>query len=97
MRARTAEPRRWTSQWDSENGATAELLIDQGADIHAMYPSGRAALHVAADAGRLEMVRLLDRGANPNIATREGLTPLHAALVSGFENIAEKIRAHGGN
>jgi ankyrin repeat protein len=81
-----------------ESFALLDLLLQHGADVNAQVtgtktysmriarsPStneGMTALHVAAQAGRADLVRyLLGKGANPAIADSTGRTPLD--LVSG--------------
>jgi ankyrin repeat protein len=39
---------------------------------------------------------LLDAGANPGLADRDGVTPLTHAEARGFDAIAAVILAHGG-
>jgi ankyrin repeat protein len=82
------------------NSALMDLLIQHGADVNAQVtgtktysmriaraPSaneGMTALHVAAQAGRLEMVRyLLDKGANSEIADINGRKPVDLAGSAG--------------
>jgi len=38
----------------------------------------------------------LEKGAVPNLGSKDGASPLHAALVSGNKSIADRIRAGGG-
>jgi hypothetical protein len=62
----------------------AELLIQAGADMAAEDSDGRTPLHIAAAAGKLQMVRrLLARGAEPDEylleAIERGLLPAKAA------------------
>jgi ankyrin repeat protein len=39
---------------------------------------------------------LLEKGADPNICSKDGASLLHAALASGNQSIADRIRARGG-
>lgn len=53
-------------------------------------------LHVAAKWGKANMVTLLlDKGANLEAKTRDGLTPLHCAARSGHENVVEVMIQRG--
>jgi ankyrin repeat protein len=61
-------------------GAVA-ALADAKADLDAADPDGSTALALAAINGHADVVGLLlDRGANPNLADRTGMTPLYAAV-----------------
>ncbi len=60
--------------------ATAELLIEAGADIDAKNRDGATPLHAAAFMGQLEIVKLLlDNGADVAAKTLNGETPLDTA------------------
>lgn len=82
------------------NTAIMDLLIQHGADVNARVggtktysmrvsraPSsneGMSALHVAAQAGRLDLVRyLLDKGANPDLLNDEGKKPIDLVGTGG--------------
>jgi ankyrin len=53
-------------------------------------------LHVAAKWGKANMVvLLLDKGANLESKTRDGLTPLHCAARSGHENVVDVMIQRG--
>lgn len=53
-------------------------------------------LHVAAKWGKANMVALLlDRGANIEAKTRDGLTPLHCAARSGHEQVVDMLLERG--
>ena len=86
--------------------ALAELLLEKGADLHAVSSTGMTALHFAAAEGSAEMVQLLLRnGAHPNIATTDapflniecakGVTPLHLAASAGNAKAMEYLLAAG--
>src|SRR5690606_909350 len=58
--------------------------------------SGRSGLHIAADRRDVTwLAYLLDRGANPNIADRRGVTPLMRASQLGFYEGIEQLVAAG--
>lgn len=59
----------------------ARLLLDHGADLHAVNFEGKSAIHMAAMRGGPDIVRLLVRlGADVNAADKfGGYTPLHLA------------------
>ncbi len=68
---------------------TAKLLIDNGADVRRIYPSGRTPLHIAAANGPAEMVALLiDRGADLDLQDKLRMSPLDLAVA---KNQAESI------
>jgi ankyrin repeat protein len=78
--------------------STAALLLANGANANAQETdSGNTPLYIAASFGREDVVGLLlEKGADPNIVNLEGWSPLHAALVNGYKDIAGRIRARGG-
>jgi hypothetical protein len=58
-----------------------QLLIDQGLDVNAQAADGQTALHGAAMQGFDDVIRfLVAEGARPNVADRDGFTPLDVAL-----------------
>jgi ankyrin repeat protein len=67
-------------------GACARALLSAGADARHVAPLADAftALHVAAEAGALQVAQaLLDAGADPDATDAHGGTPLQAAAASG--------------
>jgi len=68
-------------------------LILSGADIDAKTRIGSTALHLAAEAGNLEMVEMLfERGADIDARDLEGKTPLQKADPSQVEDMV--VRKH---
>ena len=64
----------------SLNVAKAQLLVDLGAEVNAVGPQGRTALHYAARGGDLTLCRLLlEAGADPTRLDDDGRTPLEVA------------------
>lgn len=56
-------------------------LLDAGADLHARGPKGATALHTAAKAGFVRVIRvLLEAGADRSARDDAGRTPKHVAL-----------------
>jgi uncharacterized protein len=77
---------------------TSRLLIDHGADVHAVSPTFGSVtpLHSAAAGGSPEIVHLLlDAGADPNVRQNGGFTALHAAAQNGDAAMARDLVDHG--
>ena len=79
-----------------------ELLIAHGADVNEADRHGWSLLHYTAgkegSGGSTTMTRmLLDKGANPNVVERSGLTPLHLAAGEGKKTRVELLINHGAN
>jgi len=75
-----------------------KILVKTGAKVNYLYEGGEAAVLVTAAAnGNPEIVKtLLDAGADPNIRTKDGKTPLAMAVEKGKPEIAEMLRRRGG-
>lgn len=77
---------------------TSQLLIDHGADVHAVSPTfgNVTPLHSAAAGGSAEIVHLLlEAGADPNARQNGGFTALHAAAQNGDASMARDLLVHG--
>ena len=74
------------------------LLVSRGANVNVRETaSGTSALYAAASFGRQQAVAaLLLWGADPNLASKDGISPLHAAQANEFPKIAAQIKAAGG-
>jgi ankyrin repeat protein len=60
-------------------------------------PFGNTLLHSAVVSGDLDEVkRLLAAGADPNVANREGKTPVHLASILGHAHIEKLLRSDVG-
>jgi ankyrin repeat protein len=74
-----------------------ELLSRGQVAIEARTPDGWTALHEAVVHGA-EMTRLfLEAGANANVASRDGYTPLHRAAAKGLPEVMELLVQHGAD
>lgn len=72
------------------------ILLEHGANVNARETeSGDTPLYMAAAMGRDQVAALLlEKGADPNLGSKEGGTPLHAAVTNGFTKVAEILRVH---
>jgi ankyrin repeat protein len=77
--------------------ATAEALLNGGADPNVKDEENIPLLHQAVIRGKKEMVELLlDKKADVNTKDSEGETPLDEAVEQGNKEIIELLRQHGG-
>ena len=84
--------------------SVAELLLKNGADPNLGCKFGSVSTTPLCEAaaypleGAMESMRLLlDHGANPNLETSEGTTPLMRAAGSGFADTVKKLLDHGAD
>jgi ankyrin repeat protein len=74
-----------------------ELLIELGADVEARDKDGQTPLHVASQAGPLDIARMLiEHGAEVSAQDKIGQTPLHLASQAGRLEIARMLIESGG-
>lgn len=74
-----------------------KLLLKSGANINAGNDMRITALHLCAQLNYPDLtVLLLDQGADPNILTKTGVSPLRLAEANRNEKVADILRSHGG-
>ncbi len=69
--------------------------IERGADLDAQTDVGGRPLHMARSEAMAEV--LLRAGASPNVAAKDGATPLHSACSSGNVDVARALLAAGAD
>ena len=78
--------------WGVRIETSLEELVAAGADVRARAPSGRTALHAAAEFGFADVVRTLAAAsADLNAATHNGQTALMAAAAAGNATVVEAL------
>lgn len=79
--------------------SVAQMLLDSGASLNAANSvSGETALYAAAAFGRRDVVQLLlQRGADPNLCSKDHITPYKAAVLNGYPDVARQIQQLGGS
>ena len=78
---------------------SASILIDHHTGLNLrVKATGATPLYLATSANQPDIVQLLsDRGANPNIALENGVSPLHLSCERGYTSISKTLLAHSDN
>ena len=71
-------------------------LVTAKCDLNRVDHLGKTALHYCAHKG-LGVEVLLKAGATPDVADKEGNTPMHLASIEGFDAIVKLLLEHGAN
>lgn len=82
------------------NAATVQALLEAGADVNQASRESMkvSALFSSAAARRPDIAAmLLAKGANPNLRAADGLTVVHAAIISGQLDLAAMLLEHGAD
>ncbi|MHC4741125.1 MAG: ankyrin repeat domain-containing protein [Planctomycetota bacterium] len=99
--ARVSEKNRWHGRTPLHHAwhlSTAELLIEEGADVNAKDLAGQSPLHRMALGGHKAVAELLIKnGANVNARDNQGRSPLDLAKEGGHEEVIALLVANGAN
>lgn len=94
---RTDKTPLWTAI-DHQHYALAFQLIERGADCNCKNRFGWSALHMAATAGHLELVKVLsDNAAYVNRTDKTGETPLISAVKAGHPDVVAELLSRGAD
>ncbi len=83
--------------WAASRGhiAAVEALLDAGAEINEVTPTGHTALMLAASNGHVDTVRvLLEKNASPVLENNDGGTALDLAERNHHEKVGKYLRRH---
>ena len=85
-------------EYHSQVKSHAEMLIRKGTDINAQDVRGWTGFHYAAQRGQMTCMQLLmEGGADSNITSHGGETPLWLLLVNGWRDAAKCLVMNGCN
>jgi ankyrin repeat protein len=73
------------------------LLLQRGVNVNVRNSRGQTPLHIAAQNGQLDVVRLLlaSQQIDVNARDQQGSTPLHLASEKGHVEVVQLLVAHG--
>jgi len=85
--------------WAMHDEAKVRLLLSRGAAVNPKQVEGRTPLYIAASVGNgASIVKLLlEKGANPSLATATGMTPMMAAAVRGDVEVLKLLADKGAD
>ena len=73
-----------------------DLLLEYGADVHAVEKDNKCVLHFAAQSDNKDAVRkMIARGVSVDAEDKDGWTPLHKAAYYGSEDAAQVLIENG--
>ena len=73
-----------------------DLLLEHGADMHAVTEDEKTVLHFAAQYDNKDMIRkMLERGLSVDAKDKDGWTPLHEAALYGSKAAADILIEKG--
>jgi len=82
---------------DFDDPVLIEQIIEGGADIDAQATTGQTALWWACNGGRRNSIKvLLEKGADPNLKSSEGYSPMDRVLASD-SSIIQLLRSFGAS
>ena len=83
----------------ANNAQLADLLLEyDGININKADQCGRQAIHYAAQFGHEALINvLMDKGADVNAKTNQGVTPLHLAILEKNEPAIYALLEHGAD
>ncbi len=85
---------------DREGDVATEMLNQPGTTVINTrdITNGRTGLHIVVERSDIQWVRfLLQRGADPNIRNKKGVTPLQLATAMNFADAVEELVKKGAN
>lgn len=70
--------------------------MTQNARVDVFDEAGRASLHLAAELGHEDVIKLLlENNAFVNVRNKHGLTPLHIAARKGYDKMVRQLVSNG--